>query len=160
MILIDVKINEGPEGKTKRFLEACQIADEVVCRYWAENYLPVHFQRGAHAKYNYAPRTSKYLNRRDKRGKPDLVYTGRSRDLLTNKGNARFKTSKGQSSFDPIVGGAIRYFWMTPTKQPNKPKEMKVVSADELRKLTKIFHMVVLSEMAKEPGAEKPNYAS
>lgn len=158
MIFIQVKVNEGPVEKTRRFLLACARANEIACRMWANEFLPGHFKRGAHGKYDYAPRSSKYLKRRDKRGKPDLVFSGRSRDLLTNKGLARFRTTKSESIFTPVVGNNIRYFWMRPKNNPDKPAEMKAVNDDEVRKIQKVYKLAVMSEMAREPQAEKPDY--
>jgi len=60
-------IKDAPDATEKAMMAGAD--------YWHSRILPEHFQRSAHAKYDYADRTRKYRMYR-KRGRPDLVYSG------------------------------------------------------------------------------------
>ncbi len=62
--------------------------------WWHSNVLPAHFRKDAHGRYGYAERARAYL--KQKRGKPDLVYS-----------NSMARDLKGRAAFKQIAGGAV-----------------------------------------------------
>ena len=48
-------------------------------------HIPRHFEHFAAAKYGYAPRSRRYQALKDRRGLPPLVFSGRSRGVITSQ---------------------------------------------------------------------------
>ncbi len=125
MLVFKLEMNNGMGEKVKAIQEASKEALILAVRMWHDNMLPKHFRHGAAVKYNYAQRQMKYQRHKQKKGSPPaLVYTGRARDTLLNSVFV-VTYSKDRAVGKFVVGNQIKYFWMTPSNQPNKPQEMK-----------------------------------
>lgn len=78
---MSIRINQPQKGYTKRQVKtATRVALQATAAFWHETMLPIHFTTGGAAKYNYTPRTAKYMRRkaRVKRHQRPLRWSGQS----------------------------------------------------------------------------------
>lgn len=78
-----IKMQQPPKGYTKKVIrEATKVALRAAAAYWHQTMLPIHFTTGAAGKYNYEPRTAKYMRRkaRVKRHQRPLRWSGQSEE--------------------------------------------------------------------------------
>ncbi|MCL2647736.1 MAG: hypothetical protein FWD61_12120 [Phycisphaerales bacterium] len=82
-----IVINPQLLNAIKSAPDIARTALDAAADYWHTKILPLHFARDAAEKYDYAPRTDRYLRQKRKRwgGRPDLMYSGSLRRDLTTK---------------------------------------------------------------------------
>ncbi len=111
------------------FNEAFAAAVKQAVKAWHHNIAPKHFKKGAARKYKYKKRSPKYTRKKNRKGLPPLVFSGRSRRQLLRPlhviGN--HKLVKGKF----ITNARVRHFWMTPPGHPKKGKELVTVAFRE-----------------------------
>lgn len=149
MFTTHVEVNEE---RLKQMTKAPELAAEAMqagAEYWHSGVLPQHFKSGAGAKYGYAPRGIPYLNRRDKSGKPPLVFSGSLRNDIIQR-----------AQFENRARGAVTLkMWarvlnlvpampentdsltvkLSDRDYPNLKREIRVLLADEKEAIAKVI---------------------
>lgn len=148
-------VRGGPAHYKKAYDNAKRDGFIEMAKEWGENMLPQHFAPGAEARYGYAPRTSKYMNSRAKRGKPPLVFSGRLRDTVSGHTITGYKSKAKVRIPVPwyvpeTEGSALFGRRVTKWKQPFIAKELTAVSADESAALSAIMTKMLTREMNKD----------
>jgi len=115
---------------------------QTLVNYWHTKFLPRHFRTGAFAKYNYKPRTARYLKRKQRmaehgnyQARLPLVFTGALKSQVS-----RMISISGTGKKATGRMSAPRYIYMY-GKGGNHPYlagEVTTVSPDEAEKLTKL----------------------
>ena len=126
-------------------------------KFWVDKYLPDHFQPYSHAKYGYAVRTKKYLQRkralasrgvvRDG-GAIDLVFSGRSRELLQRPALVRAYPSRVTLDFDAPDYFTRRFNPMgRGRRQPDKMGERSGAIPSQEKHLADVLESTALAEI-------------
>lgn len=127
--------------------------------YWHTNMMPQHFTSGAAAKYNYAPRTRKYMRRKaSKMGhQRGLEYSGHSRMQAKEDYNIRGGSIAGRPS-GTVSMSMPSYFVQHPKGSTfiDKPAELTRTTSDEERELAG----VVTRAVAERLGRSMPSRVS
>lgn len=156
-------------------------ANVLAAQYHWQKHIPRHFQSFAAAKYGYQQRSGKYRKRKIKLvgNQPDMVFSGRSRRMMTGTQPTIRATPKGSTLIMrlPIDGGtgkildaaaAARLFAAGKRshkgftqRQVNsqvqivrRVAEMQAVSADEIRTLAEV-RATEYVRLANQPGVKK-----
>lgn len=134
--MIYMQIETRFSDKCRSFLPSLAAATKEAVEDWHTDVFPGHFKRGAARKYKYKPRTKNYQKQKRKEGSPPaLVLSGYSRRMLTM--NMKVTGKKGVTRGKFKSSSFMRYFWMVPKKHPNKPQEMKVLTANEVENMNR-----------------------
>jgi hypothetical protein len=161
LIYIELHDNGAMKARVEQFGDILNEGIKTWFHYWFDIIAPKHFQLGAARKYDYAPRTEKYQQRkRAKGGLPALVWSGRARDRLLRHGFFKVETKekgkyKGFVVGSFITGSEIRYFWYQPTKkkfQPNMARELTTISKEEKQQLTAFIQKRLIEELQNVAG--------
>ena len=147
-IFAKLTIYDGAEEKAKRLKIASQLAAVDAVNYWQNTFTKEHFRATAASKYGYKKRKDKYrkIKKRRKGHVRSLEYTGRSKQVLTNK--MRHYQVK-QLSKGAVVGRykttpQMRYFWMTPKGRPNMAAELtSFVTKEEQMVMHRYQHVLI-----------------
>ncbi len=145
--MIHMELETCLEAKCRAFVPALTAAVKTSVGAWHKNVMPRHFKRGASGRYGYQKRNEKYLKYKNKRkpGRPDLVYSGYSKKILSMP--MRVTASKG------IVRGAFasnkktRHFYMIPSGHPNKPAELKTLTDGEVAKMSQAVKEMTIARV-------------
>lgn len=119
---------------------------KAMAKDWHRLFLPRHFQSGAKRRYGYQERKRKYAQRKQRRGLPPLVFSGRARSharaLFRVTGSA--KTVRGKF-FLP------HYFRMKPMRagQPSLGEELTRTTRHERSRLAIRFKARVEAGLRK-----------
>ena len=141
-----------PKGLGRRFAQLKRETLKQVAWYWHANILQRHFTPGNSARYRMAQRNSKYKERAKARlgigqGKyVDLILRGASYRRMKHEASvtgtqyyATLRMNAPTYFSKPFIGtytsesGRLRHVG----KQPDKPGEVKQVSADDRQQLTR-----------------------
>ena len=145
MLQLSLKLESGPETKAAHFNQSLTEAMKESVRRWHKSAGPEHFKRGAGRKYQYKPRTRKYQNRKNRLGKPPLVWSGRAmRQILRT---IKPIGSKGVVKGKFVTDVRIRYWWTTKPGHPNKGAEMVKTTPTEVRKLQKVIEKTTVDNL-------------
>jgi hypothetical protein len=163
-VVLKVKMTERrPIGIVRdRWREILRKAFRAVGEFWAMTFAKRHFEPGAAERYHYARRTARYMARKDRqlaagrsmsKGEPrviagsdtPLVLTGRMRDMMLQHVVIRsFQNHVSVTLLGPAYtnaklgrGGKARGDFSR--HQPNKPREITVVTPDEHKALKKVL---------------------
>lgn len=156
MLVTQITIVGGPEHQKKELTEIAKDTLQAVIDYWHTNIAPRHFQRGARGKYNYQPRKDKAYWRRwpEKRGKPDLVFSGRMERMVLQRlalsGTAKLARGRMTGPTYLVEAGSRKYVRVALLKRdrrtggasgarfiqlPDMGSEVIAVTPDEEREL-------------------------
>ena len=134
-MLRGIVVIEGSPKKMKGLFSNFVKAElQQIVRDWHRKILPRHFQADAHKRYNYAPRTEKYLRYKKKKHPEanDLVWSGESRRMLER--SIRVSGTKRRAAG---TMQAPRYFWMTSPNHPRMGEELTAVTQQETLEMAK-----------------------
>ena len=127
----------------KRFRLAVREAAKRALKDWRADTLPKHFKLGAARRYGYHKRSTKYQNRKRRRGgKPALVYSGAARRAMIASRGEPQSTRLGKVQTVKIRLPAPRHFFMRlKSKQHGKwphtmAQEVGMIRKDEVDKMT------------------------
>lgn len=164
---VTIAIDEGRLEQLKQTPEVLAGIMQQVANHWHTQILPRHFQRTAKEKYGYAPRTSRYEER--KRGRPDLYWTGSmQRDLQTNAqlmdtGKAiRLKMHARVLNFVPNMQESDVNLYVKHDKElkgskvrktyPNMKRELRILLPDEHEELSKVAQAALAEVFGAAPN--------
>lgn len=149
----------GPEevftakGKfTRKYTRAAKEAFAEMGALWHDKILPLHFERGAKHRYDYAPRTQKYRARRARKGvagDTDMVFTGAMRDQME-----RFATIKAFPTRATVNVQAPSYMTLRPntykgSTQPDKFSELSRMTNADFKQLETRLQTRIERELKK-----------
>lgn len=147
MIYMQLEILDGADDKAKRLVPALDKAIKDAIAGWHANILPGHFKHGAKSKYRYDARSPGYYRRKQKKGLPDLVYSGEARRKLKRKSFFRVSGSRGRLAGRFIVGNDLKHLWVQPhrTKRRYAPinlaKEITATNEAERRAMIQFIQV-------------------
>lgn len=156
MFFFELNINNNLAFKAKRLPKVAAALAAAWMRYWHNKIAPKHFRHGAARKYGYQRRKEGYQKRKRKLGSPPaLVFTGKARDRLLRMSFFRTFTVGPVAKGRFIAGNEIKYFWMQPKGQPNKPAELTVLSKDEEQDLIDFVRDGVIRELEEKTPTKR-----
>ncbi len=160
---------EIPDELVRAMKRSPEIAAEALQKasnYWHEKILPKHFERGAAARYGYAKRSVRYLQRKQRHGNAPPLQFDASRPVMKNDlvARAQFKMTKNTVELKMFS----RVLNLVPTlpensmdhyvKQkggrsyPNLKREIKAITEDEREALATVI--VAELERAFSPAGQ------
>lgn len=142
---------EVSDERLRMMREAKGNAEDALIKgadFWHTGILPKHFEKGAGAVYNYAPRSGTYLKQSRKRGKPLLVYSGSLRQDLRSKASFQ-KVGTGVNlkmfarvlNFAPTMPENSADLYVKHKNgrgYPNLKREIKAVTDDDREKVAEV----------------------
>lgn len=146
-----IKVRTTNSFTPLRVRKAVRAGLMAAVEHWHTTMMPGHFTPKAVAKYDYAPRTKKYMIRKARREhhQNPLMYTGDSRDYA--KGLARFtSTSLAGTSIATVAMMMPGYFVKHPNKGANfidKPDELTRTTPDEQEDLGRVMVQTIMREL-------------
>ena len=151
MYVVNLKITYDPPPSkySRKFNATTKAAYLAGAKYWHQQFLPMHFRAGAESKYHYRTRTEKYLNRKGKRGKPPLVYSGATQEAVES-----YVKIKPYPSRVRLEMHAPRYVKMVPrsAKHPNLGREIAETTPAEVAQIAAVMTKAAEKEMNKVRG--------
>lgn len=161
MLPIQITVKSRPPEVSKRAWSAATKAGfQAAGKLWHEKFLPDHFKPGAAQRYSYRPRSRKYLEAKLKAGRSGravdggrtpLVYTGLMRELLLG-----FPFFRAYPTRVTVRMHGPRYVSMRVFKvnQPDKGKELTIVTAGEKLEIAAKIKTTIRDEMRKRKGSK------
>ena len=152
----ELHLNDSPQERTKKLPGVVAKVLKAAVKMWHSKFLPKHFKPGAENRYDYAPRTRRYAQTKEIRGKPPLVWSGKARDRLT-----RSMALKAMSVGKTIARGhftasnEIDYFYRKTANGPDMPAEMKQTTRREYQDIGRFILENTLAEMKKSKTRKK-----
>lgn len=148
LFAIHIEVDDAILKNLRRSPEIIAEAMSVCANYWHDNFLPKHFDRGAKGRYGYADRSRKYLNSREKKGKPYLVLSGAMKAELTSNAAIKLRSKDVELRMHARVlnlvpnisqdNTALRVQQSNGRMYPNLKREVKAMVSDETQKLSEI----------------------
>jgi len=152
MLAWEVQIRGGPKQQQRRLNALLKECLQATIDYWHTKNAPRHFKRGARQRYGYEPRKmGAYIKRwPEKRGKPDLVFSGRLMRMILQRLSlsGTRKLARGRMQGPPYLveagrrkyvrralkkrGGTTEYRFL---QMPDMGAEIMTVKPDEERDL-------------------------
>lgn len=130
--MIFMKVTTGIDVKLRAFSPALNRAVKSAVLKWFNKVFPGHFKTSAYGKYRYQLRSRKYENRKMKvqKSRSPLVYSGYARKILNL--HMRVTGTKGNVTGKFTTNQRIKYIWKHPKNHPDKIKELKTLTDQEL----------------------------
>lgn len=149
---MSTKVERPPAGSIERRVDrACRAALTAAVTLWHSTMLPVHFTTGGAAKYDYTPRTAKYMRRkaRVKKHQRPLVWSGESEDAAKNDFTIR-TTAIGEHLAGVVSMHMPTHFFQHPTGGDlfiDKVNELTRTTPDEEERLRDVFERRFSAEL-------------
>lgn len=136
-----------PSGLKQQFQRAKKDGLRKSIDWWHEVYMPRHFRAGAKNRYDYEPRTQKYLKRkREEAGHEDpMTFSGKMKSKMQRMPKIKFDDKGGLINFR----GMPRYTYIL----QNSPKWLELINTteDEGRVMAGKYAKFFPDELKKHP---------
>ena len=111
---------------------------------WHRRYLPMHFHAGAGNRYKYAPRTRKYLRRKQrlKGHRRPLEFSGDLKRELTRKATLSGTSKRVRVVMDPGRAWYATRKWTSRTTMPDMPTEITATTRREEQKIARVVEVL------------------
>lgn len=164
-IMLRIEEPDWDDLSVRAHREVARESYAAMGKFWVQKYLPDHFQPYSRAKYRYQLRTRKYMQRkralaarglvRDG-GAIDLVFSGRSRQMLTRPALIRGYPTRVTLDLDAPDYFTVRF---NPRgrgrRQPDKMAELGRTISSQDRHLGEVLHDTAATLIAAYRGQRK-----
>lgn len=127
------------KGKlTRKFARCAKDAYAEMGSLWHDKILPLHFQSGAKHRYNYAPRTRKYRDRRTRKGvagDTDMVFSGDMRKQMQQFATIRAYPTRATVNVQAPTYMTLRPNTFKGSTQPDKFRELSQLTQSDYKTL-------------------------
>lgn len=147
MITMELNLTGTLEKKQAMLYRVVTDAMKKVVRAWHKQQLPRHFKTGAARLYGYKTRSRRYQARKNKKGLPPLVYSGRARRQLTRAIKPTGSRAHVRGKF--TTDNTVRYLWQTKPGGPNLGEEIVATTAGEQKKIIKAVGVLTAEGLDK-----------
>ena len=148
------------EEEAKAFERGLKSGIKAAAEFWRRQMAPDHFNSGAVGRYQYRPRSKKYMERKQNKfgHQYPLVFTGDSkRMILGTFSPARVSKFKSGGFRASIKLSAPKHFFQHQKNSPgqSKPEELKRIVPGEFDVLHAMVNEHIERELAKKRRARK-----
>jgi hypothetical protein len=161
---VTVKMDKPGYFSVRAWRTALKAAHEAEGRTWRDRFLKLHFERQGKGRYQYQPRSRRYLiekaalariGRCEEGGQADLVLTGLMREYILTTPQIRAYPTRVT-----ITMAGPRYLTMNPKPpKPNMAREVCAVTDDERSELSRVLRQTLDAAMATAHAALVPTAA-
>jgi len=129
-INVMMRFEKPGEVTVRAWREVLRNAMTEVALYWHRVMAPRHFRDDARGRYGYLPRTKKYEKGRQKKGKPDLIFSGATYRAVV-QGTPQIRAFPTRANLHYDTEDYIQMHPVGSSKMPNLGQEITRVMPDE-----------------------------